>query len=305
MALADEPIRIDCGASADHDGDGIQWSRDRFAARGESRPREEGAGDGPHGTVRLGTRRPGESAPLYRIPLAEGFYTIDLHLVTESPMPVDVLLGGSKAFTARDLRPGDAPLTAVVGVTDGRLEVDLSPLTRATPRIAAFEIERLSPEEFQERARAWTERSGWREAFPVAQLARATEHLGDLPEALDLFEQAALLPGFGAADAEKLAALRDDLLPELLSYATADDLVERRPDEAPRILAAVQEHVRSRRATQPGRGARRQQERLGALLRGAHPPGSGPSRRRDHRLRGAGLLRSQGARTGPCGWPSA
>ena len=240
--LEGRPLRIDCGSETDHDTNGVVWSRDRFATRGVLETRE--GGEVPRAAVRICEKRPLERSPVYRIPLPDGRYALRLHFTADVEAPVDVLINGSRAFLAHDPYADEVALESVVMIAGGFLELDVLPLTHTAPRIAGFEIERVETERFQERARTWTEETGWHESFPIVQLAHARALAGDLPEALDLFEQASLLPGFGDGDQSRLSALRDELMPELLSYSTADDLVVRRRGEARALLAEVQEHVR-------------------------------------------------------------
>jgi tetratricopeptide (TPR) repeat protein len=240
---AGRPLLVDAGASEDHGTNGALWSRDRYFLRGRA---EESEGDrAPLATVRAATRAPRELGPAYRVPLPDGAYELRLHLADQGDERVDVVVDDARV--AREHRAyADDPLRLPVRVTTGQLDLDVLPRGRKLGRIAGFELTPLEPDAFEELARNWAEDTGWRESFPIVQLAEARTLLGEEDVALDLFEQAAALPGFRASDRARLQALRDALLPRLLSFDSAEDLVERRTDECDGILAEVRAQARSR-----------------------------------------------------------
>jgi tetratricopeptide (TPR) repeat protein len=165
-----EPLRIDCGATADLTGpNGRAWSRDRFA-RGGSVPEggkttvnffwpHDGPIAGTHEEAVYRTERwflPEELCRGYRIPVLVGSYRVTLHFAevwwrARSAGAFDVRLEGREVLG--DFQPLDAGFataqapTFEVEVGDGFLDLELVwdgpdlPWYLAPPKISGIEVE--------------------------------------------------------------------------------------------------------------------------------------------------------------------
>jgi len=254
---AGRPIQIDCGRERDHGDQDDPWSRDRFFSSASIDRTSQSDGTTPRTldvarSVRLNTRTPGDLTPTYRIPLPSGAYEIRLSFVGndgDDCAPGDALFDVvvENARILRDYDPvleagrrGRAVHSFPIWVADGFLDLDLLPQTELDPWIAGVEIRPLDVQSYHEHAAAWVSALEQPGAFPLVQLAEARWRGGDAHGALAFFEQAESLPDFLTEHGQRLGMLRLALLPELLSFASADDLVQRYPQETEARLGAIQ-----------------------------------------------------------------
>ncbi len=241
---AGESLRIECGAPDDDGG----TPRDRAFGEGTRAFVSEA------GSVRICSRSLELLVPAYRVPVAPGAYAVTLHWAASDgtareagDAPFDVML--EDARVARGVDPvatdGGAALPVPLYVHDGFLDLDLLPQRTVDPWIAAIDIEPLSDAAFLTEATDWAARTERKEAFPLAQAAAANALGGDRRAAFALLEEAEKLVDFGPTERASLGELRDELLPEVLSLATVDDLVVRRASEAAAILEQVKQAGKS------------------------------------------------------------
>jgi len=233
---AEQAMRIDCGADAGSGTNGSSWSRDRLHTYGKTETRGEGR-------VRIADRAMGEYEPLYRIPVPAGFYELRLTFLLDAKDEVDVLVNGVRS--ARTVK--DGVISIPVRTHTNRLDIDLVARTAEKASIFGIEVRPMDSEGFAVLAERWLEERGPEDANALVQYAEAQLGLDDRVAALATFERAEILPGFSLEAADRLAVLRDSLLPSLLSYASADDMASRRRVEAARIADAAAEAASNER----------------------------------------------------------
>ncbi len=236
--LAEEPLRIDCGADTDRGSNGSTWSRDRLHTYG--RPAAAAAGEG---FVRVAERLMGQSRALYRIPVPAGFYDLRLSFQLEPSDAVDVLVNGVRA--RRTMREGNVSIP--VRTHTNWLEIDLVARTDTKATIAGIEVWPVDAEGFQTLATSWLKERGNEDTYALVQRAEAHRGLDHPVEALAAYEQAEVIPGFSIEAREQLGALRDSLLPNLFTYASADDFAVRRSVDASFIARAANEAASNER----------------------------------------------------------
>lgn len=249
---AGRAVRVDCGAVQDLGQDGSAWSKDRFFASGTSARRVRES-DGVGALVRIASRSFDELVPAYSVPLPEGAFELRAHFTGSDGEPVaegegslDLLVEGARVLAGYDpalnagLRGVDSYRFPVY-VADGFLDLDLVARTPRDPWIAGFEILPLTADAFAELAREWVARTQGGAAPALAQLAEAALLEGDLPAALELLERAERLPDFQPPDRARLASVRAKLLPQVRSFATAEQLARARSSEGEALVAAVRE----------------------------------------------------------------
>ena len=233
---AEQALRIDCGAEAGRGTNGSSWSRDRLYTYGKTGER---GGSG----VRIAERAMGEYEPLYRIPVPAGCYELRLTFRLDPKDAVDVLVNDTRAV--RMVK--DGVISIPVRTYANRLDLDLVARTEEKASISGIEVRPMDSDEFAALAASWLELQGPEDAYALVQNAGAQLELDDRVAALASFEQAEPLSGFSPEAADRLAVLRDSLLPSLLSYASADDMATRRRAEAERIADAAAEAASSER----------------------------------------------------------
>jgi tetratricopeptide (TPR) repeat protein len=244
-------LRIDCGASEDTPavGNGDSgWSRDRCHFVGEAVVSADAEGVGR--TSRACERNLEELLPVYRIPAAPGLYELRLTFegrafwdAEPGDAVLDVLVEGARAVRTFDpvveTGGGSAVVSLPVRLMDSVLELDLLTRSADTPAIAGVELFPVEAARFAELAEERVRATDRRSAYALSQLAEARLVEEEPEAAFALLEEAERLPDFHPDQRVRLAGVRDALLPRLLSFATAEDLVQRHGDDARDILHAV------------------------------------------------------------------
>jgi hypothetical protein len=146
------PIRIDCGEVADHESNGVAWSRDRLFFGGHDCESLDQVQGDPMGIHQRGRNFPKEVGTGYRIPLPPGQYRVSLHFVEAFGRKpggriFDVLLEGKSVLENYEpMKMGGyaIPQREVfqIAVADGMLDV-VFVQHAGDPLLSAIEIESI------------------------------------------------------------------------------------------------------------------------------------------------------------------
>ncbi|MAB78825.1 MAG: hypothetical protein CMJ89_05660 [Planctomycetes bacterium] len=246
LMLADEPLRIDCGAAYDHGANGTTWSRDRLFTYGEVKRR--GLESWPHsalgraeGVVRVADRKLGESQAMYHFPLTKGAYELRLSFNMDADNGLDVIVNGMRAIRALRGKNGLERISIPAHTHTNFLELDLVARTKKKASLAGVEVWPLGAECFEKLAGAWLEKSGSKDPYALVQQAEALLALDRTREALHTFEVAEAISGFTPAAGQRLQLLRENLLPHIYSYASADGFAKLLGQEASGLVKEARE----------------------------------------------------------------